>query len=325
MKHSDRITVVAEYHEFPAEGINVVSKTLIDDLRRMGRDVKVVPPANLLMRLPQLLLDKSGLTVFTHGPGPRTVLVSLILRRMTDKRVLWLATRPDLSRCPACLAGRPTAHVVICNRKREDLTSTALGAIMIEHPIGIAPERLSVSGNNRWPEIRARGVPIAIHVGHVRRNRGLDQLIDIKKRLGPRIEIVLIASPYFEPDASILADLLACGVQVDTGFVESIADVYASADLYLFPAPPESEGAIELPLSVLEAIASGKPVVTTSFGALPSALAGIAGVHFADQARFAATVEGLVLDGFVERPKGLPHNLNAHRLAELIIEISEKI
>ena len=95
-----RFTIVAEYHERPAEGINVVSKTLIDDLRAAGHEVRVFPPADILRRLHRLLLDRASVVVFTHGPGVRTVLVSRILRALSSRRILWVATRPDVLRCP---------------------------------------------------------------------------------------------------------------------------------------------------------------------------------------------------------------------------------
>ncbi|WP_323006237.1 glycosyltransferase [Pseudorhodobacter sp.] len=319
---STRITVVAEYHDAPAEGINVVSKTLIDDLRAAGREVRVVPPASLLRRLPSLLFDRAGLTVFTHGPGVRTVLVSRILRLLSSTHIVWIATRPDISKCPGWLKGWRTAHTLICNRARKDLAAVAQGAEVIEQPIGIAPERLVSSGERRWPELRARGVPIAVHVGHLRRTRGLDRLIEVKARLGDQIEIVVVASPYFEPELEITQKLKAAGVHIDRGFIAAIADVYLSADLYLFPPPPHSEGAIELPLSVLEAVACGLPVVSTAFGALPRALNGVAGVHFVDGSLFADTAEKIIVAGLVDRPQGLPPSLNAHRLAERVLAIT---
>ncbi len=317
------ITVVAEYHDAPAEGINVVSKTLIDDLRKAGHEVRIIPPAHLLRHLPKLLFAPTGMTVFTHGPGLRTLLVSRLLRLFSSTRIVWVATRPDLARCPSWLKGWRTAHAVICNRARNDLMSVAGDAVMIEQPIGIAPERLVASGEMRWPELQARAVPIAVHVGHLRRTRGLDRLIEVKAALGDRIEIVVVASPYFTPEDSLLADLAAAGVRVDRGFIAAIADVYHAADLYLFPPPPASEGAIELPLSVLEAIACGLPVISTPFGALPQALAGVAGVEFAESDRFAQAVTEAITNGLPQRPACLPDNLNAHRLATCLMEFGK--
>lgn len=279
----------------------------------------------MLQNLPRLVLQPTALTVFTHGPGVRTVLACALLRCLSRSRLVWVATRPDLTKLPAWLKGRRTAHAVICNRPRPDLQAAAADARIIAQPIGISPERMAGEQGGKWPHLAAHGVPIAVHVGHLRRSRGLERLCEIKAILGDKIEIVVVASPYFEPAPGLMEELTAAGVHVDRGLVPKIAEVYRSADLYLFPAPPESEGAIELPLSVLEAMACRVPVISTPFGALPEAVAGAAGVRFATSENFAAAVA----DWFVHRsdpaqPEGLPPHLDAHRLADRIQELCEE-
>ena len=57
-------------------------------------------------------------------------------------------------------------------------------------------------------------------------------------------------------------------VKVIIGYVENIAEYYAASDLYLFTVEEKDRGAITLPLSVLEAVYSGIPVLTTKYEAL---------------------------------------------------------
>jgi glycosyltransferase involved in cell wall biosynthesis len=82
---------------------------------------------------------------------------------------------------------------------------------------------------------------------------------------------VLACSTSTPHDHALAAELEAGGVRILSHFIPHIADLYAAADAYLFPVPPDplSAGSIDLPLSVLEAAASGLPVVSTRFGALP--------------------------------------------------------
>jgi glycosyltransferase involved in cell wall biosynthesis len=316
-----RFTVVAEYHENPAEGINVVSKMVIDELRSAGHEVRVFPPSKVLIRLLALILDRSPNTVFTHGPGVRTVFASRILRALSPTRITWVATRPDVANCPAWLKGGKSAHIILCNRPRADLAECARDAQIVPQLIGIAPERMKkVDGVPLWSELRRPGVPIAVHVGHLRRSRGLERLIETKRLLGDRIEIVVQASPYFEPAVGLSEELTDAGVHLARAFVPSISEIYRSADLYLFPAPPDQDGAIELPLSVLEAIACGTPVISTEFGALPDALEGVPGVQFVSSTGFAAAVAKWVDQEQPVSPEGLPQRLHLHRLVERILE-----
>ena len=327
---SHKITVVAEYETHAAEGINVVSRTLIDDLRAAGHEVDICAPDHILRALPKMIWRPAGTTVFTHGPGPRTVLASLLLRMASATRLVWVATRPDLARTPGWLRGRKSAHYVVCNQQRPDLADVARDAQTIVQPIGIAPERLaasaaSVPADPFWAELRARGVPVALHVGHLRATRGLEQLMAVKALLGDRIEVVMLASPRFEPESGLMEALDAAGVRVHRAFVADISEAYRACDLYLFPAPPEQEGAIELPLSVLEAMACKRPVVSTRFGVLEAVLAGEPGVDFADAESFADTVAHRLEAGLLPVPEGLPDAVNAHRLAEVVARIHTEV
>lgn len=320
-----RCIVIAEYHVKPAEGINVVSKTLIEDLRVKGHDVQIIEPNKVLSQLAKIIAWRADMIVFTHGPGVRTVLASRILRLFSRSRITWIATRPDLAKTPGWLKGKRTAHAVISNRAREDLKAVAKNARIVQQVIGIAPERMQASDPTPlWQDLRRPGVPIAVHVGHLRRNRGLEQMIAIKEILGERIDIVVQASPYFEPAPGLSEELAAAGVHVVREFVPEIARVYRSADLYIFPAPPDLEGAIELPLSVLEAMACQTPVIATKFGALPDVLAGEEGVSFAESTDLARWVADWVDTPPEQRthPVGLPDRLNAHRIADRIEEIA---
>lgn len=320
-----KFTVVAEYKHSPAEGINVVSRTLVDGLRAKGHEVRVFSPQTLIRDLPALILDRAPTTVFTHGPGVRTVLAGRVLRALSPTRIVWVATRPDLDRLPGWLAGGRTAHDIVSNRVRADLSRAAVDASIVVQPIGIAPERLAAShAPLLWPEIRASGRPIAVHVGHLRRNRGLEHLIATKGAVRERLEIIVQASPYFEPDAGVTDELEAAGIHVERQFVTNIADVYRSADLYLFPAPEEGRGAIDLPLSVLEAVACGLPVVSTPFGALPETLADTPGIYFSEPVHFPSTVADWVDGKLQGRPLKLPERLNAHRLTDIVVELARK-
>lgn len=324
--------VVAEYREDPSEGMQVVSKTLVDGLREDGSQVEVLAPRQMWRWLPRLLRAQRGVVIFTHGPGRGVVLASAILRRLTRTRVIWLATRPDLARLPRALSGRRTAHVIVGNRRRPDLDAAAADHKFIQQFIGIDPSRLDrgadhASARAAWPELTATGRPVLLHVGHLRPNRGLDLLVEAKRALPDEIEVVVQGSPTFEADPEILEALRSAGVIVRRDYVRTLADLYRACDLYVFPAKPEAEGAIELPLGVLEAVACQRPVLTNDFGAIKEALGGVEGVHITTPDRFVSHLKELVSgpEALLVHPSSLPDHLHARRVITAVRDASEAV
>ncbi|WP_411088526.1 glycosyltransferase family 4 protein [Streptomyces sp. 061-3] len=315
--------VVGDYEPHPSEGMQVISKTLVDGLRAAGHTVQVVPPRRMSLWLVRFVITRPGRVVFTHGPGTGVVLWSALLRILTRARVIWVATRPDLRRVPALLTGRRTAHVVIGNSPRPEFLRCAPEARFSQKFIGIDPERLGAWSSDAvpWPEL-AIGVPTALHVGHLRHNRGLDLLVEAKRRMGDRAQVVVLGSPTFPPDPGVVEELVAAGVVVHREFIGNLAALYGAVDLYLFPVRSEAAGAIDLPLGVLEAVACGTPVVSTPFGSLTAALADVPGVRFAEPGEYAdAVVTTLLVDpASRQAPDGLPESLHAQRVTAAVLD-----
>jgi glycosyltransferase involved in cell wall biosynthesis len=197
---------------------------------------------------------------------------------------------------------------------------------MLEQFIGIDPQRLrsSPGGSDPWPALRKFGRPIALHIGHLRRNRGLDLLVKAKEFLENRIEFVVQGSPAFDADPAVVEELRRVGIHVRRAYVPNLADLYRAADLYVFPGRHEDAGAIELPLGVLEAVACKRPVLANDFGALRAALDGIAGVQITTPERFVADLKSMLdnPDGLRTVPAGLPRRLHAERVTDAVLNLA---
>ena len=105
-----------------------------------------------------------------------------------------------------------------------------------------------------------------LHVGHLKKGRNIAQLM----KLDPRYQILLVVSTLTkaEQDSGLRRQLEGCpNIRIIDSYVPDIQEIYQLADAYFFPVTDQSN-CIEVPLSVLEAAACGKPVVTTSFGEL---------------------------------------------------------
>jgi glycosyltransferase involved in cell wall biosynthesis len=134
------------------------------------------------------------------------------------------------------------------------------------------------------PELKARlrqkyGLPrdqyIVLHVGHIRESRNMQVFLKHREWGGDIIPVVKGG----EVDPSWLHRLQMAGVVVIDEYIEQMQELYQAADCYLFPVS-SPVGALEFPLSVVEAAACGIPVITTRFGALPGIIREGEGFHY---------------------------------------------
>lgn len=321
--------VVADRHERPSEGMHVVSGSVVAGLREHGIQVVVLSPRPLLRMLLKVMLARPKALVFTHGPGPGVVFVSILVRLMAKTKVVWLATRPELGRVPKVFRGRKSAHVVIGNRFPAGLEVVAPAASFIQVFIGVDPSRLAASQRTaKSIDARRKRRPVALHVGHLRPNRGLHLLVALKQELGEEADVVIHASPTFPPDERLVEELERGGVLVRRGYVENIGDAYRACDVYVFPCTDEDGGAIELPLSVLEAVACRRPVVSTTFGALSAALSSTPGVVITESPHAFVQEAAALLRARPARrrsPEGLPDHLHISNVCDVVARTVERL
>jgi len=108
---------------------------------------------------------------------------------------------------------------------------------------------------------------IVLHVGHIKESRNLELLIDINRKFDS-CQVVVVGSTATEQDHNLMAKCNKAGVIVINTTISDIQELYGLSDIYCFPVLNDS-GAMETPLSVLEAMSTNLPVITTPFGQLP--------------------------------------------------------
>lgn len=116
---------------------------------------------------------------------------------------------------------------------------------------------------------------VILHVGHIKSNRQLEIFKKINKL--EKVQVVIVGGTSQVSDEGLKNELISKGVIVIHEYLEKISEIYNVSDIYVFPIIDSGEelpteynqiGAIDLPLSVFEAMACNLPVVTTRFGAL---------------------------------------------------------
>jgi glycosyltransferase involved in cell wall biosynthesis len=137
-------------------------------------------------------------------------------------------------------------------------------------PMGVDINRFApVSGERRKMIRKQLGLSaeafVVLHVGAINKGRNV-QILSSLQGDGRQVVVVGRVNEKSEPD--ILENLRAAGCEVWIEYLANIEEVYACADCYVFPCY-RRENSIELPLSVLEAMACDIPVVTRPLGSLP--------------------------------------------------------
>ncbi len=275
------------------EGIKKLTLNLADVCRALGHEVRVLTTgapdwpemgveavqADKLLRSSQLAGAFAAWrpTAVVYVPTASLTLASGVrsrtLKRYAGAPVALFATQGRRHRKPVQMAARFVAPDLCVAQS----AATVEQARLLGWPAELLPPGVDLAtfrpvSTDRKAILRrqfglAEDEFVVLHVGHLNRGRGVADLLAVTDLARP----VLACSTSTVQDMELAGELRTKGVSVFSDFIPKIADLYAAADAYLFPVPPDPEGpsSIDVPLSVLEAAACGLPVVTTRFGALP--------------------------------------------------------
>jgi glycosyltransferase involved in cell wall biosynthesis len=176
------------------------------------------------------------------------------------------------------LTGRLATTVVATSRAVAGQYAGARARVTVIYPGFSAPPE--ADGRSFRSHRGLEGAaPLLAVVGNVTHGRGQDVAIRAVKLLTdrfPEVACVIVGGTlsraaddaYRESLYTLAGDLGVSSRVVFTGVVERIFDVYAAADVVVNPARvPEGLGR-----AALEALAAGKPVVSTRVGAVPEIL-----------------------------------------------------
>jgi glycosyltransferase involved in cell wall biosynthesis len=141
-------------------------------------------------------------------------------------------------------------------------------------------------------------------IGQINPRKGLDSLIGGMKRIAsdvPQMHLAIIGAPLFNRDAKYRDALVAQAARLGLadrvhfiGFRNDIANILRGADLLIHNANEESFG-----LVLVEAMASGTPVLATRVGGIPEIIQHDATgtlVPAKDEIALAATLRALMMD-----------------------------
>lgn len=136
---------------------------------------------------------------------------------------------------------------------------------------GIPPERIRTIPNFSLfapvsaPAARREGPPVFISLGRFVNKKGYRFLIaafaQTVENIGPARLLIAGSGPYAEELKSLVHDLGLVGQVEFLGWVDNTESLFAAGDIFVLPSLDEPFGIV-----LLEAMAKGKPIVTTRTG-----------------------------------------------------------
>lgn len=133
---------------------------------------------------------------------------------------------------------------------------------------GVDPATFASGNGHLRRELGLAHAPVLGYVGRLAAEKGLEDLLSALPGViarAPATRLLLIGDGPHRPRLEALAGTLGISQQVTfLGVRRDMADVYAAIDVLVLPSHDEG-----FPMTILEAMAAGRPVVATAVGQIP--------------------------------------------------------
>ena len=279
-----KLCLLGNFSGKPDEGMKNISRK-IRDMLSLKHHVLAMNSKDLFRKtfLYNLRAFQPEIIHYLHGPTICSLIILRVAKRFSGNgaKTIVSATRPYFSRYSKWVVTLLKPHLVLTQSARFEEFFRERGCHVQFLPNGVDCQRFRPVCESEKLDIRKElSLPsdkrIVLHVGHFKANRNLEVFKKIQKIEG--IQVAIVGGIIETADEALKRDLREAGIKIFHDFYEDISKFYKMADLYIFPLKDNGDklpdsynqiGAIDMPLSVLEAMSCNLPVITTSFGALP--------------------------------------------------------
>lgn len=215
---------------------------------------------------------------YIHGPSIKSfVLAKIISIYSKDSKVVMSAMRPVI---PYLFRGfipffKPELILAQSIETRNMFNSHGCKTKLLF--CGVDTEKFKPVSKDVKKELRRKygfdeNQFIILHIGSIKEGRNIQLLKNIQNGEN---QILIVGSNSTGINSKIHKSLVESGCIVWSKYIKNVEEIYALSDCYIYPTVDRYDflkrsiaDSIETPLSVLEAMASNLPVITTKFGSL---------------------------------------------------------
>jgi glycosyltransferase involved in cell wall biosynthesis len=245
---------------------------------------------------------------YTSGPSPISLLTLKFVKLQTSTKTFASAIHPWFPAGTKFLIGVLAPDVVLAPSKRTQVLFSKYGCNVLDLAIGVDINKFIPVAPFQKTALRQQYnlTPkkyIVLHVGHIRKKRGIEALVNLQN---DDQQVVVLGSLSSKNETNTQTILEQAGCIVIRQHIQRIEELYALSDCYVFPTQ-DPLSAIEIPLSILEAMACNLPVIAYPFGGLPDLF---------------QTGEGLIFEARFEQ---WPLHIQAIRNGNMTVDTRKKV
>ena len=321
-----RVILVCDKKGHDDEGMKKISRKIHASLEEIS-GIEAITLSNIEAYKENKNID---ILHFLAGPTYRTVLISALCKKRNNSICSILTFNNPKWGILADTAIRlfKPDHIIVSSNNWKQWARRSGLPFSFFSVSGVDLLKFQPASDSRRNQIRRElNIPlnkiVILHVGHLKHDRNLNVLLKVQSH--PDFQVVIIVSASTQHSSSLVHQLEKNNCIVKRKYIPNIEEYYQAADCYLFPTVNPS-AAVQIPLSILEAMATNLPVLTTCFGGLRSFIPDSYGVNYISPNQFGDLP--MIIKTLISHPSdtralvmGFNWNFIANRLNKLYIDL----